>query len=259
MLTELKEAKRGYDELYRKVEWEATPWGLPPIFASFRIEIVKQEIVDHIPATSKRVLDAACGYGVLVDFLVRAGKLREYVGLDISSKMLKMAKAKLSDLPVEFVLGVGEFLPFKQGSFDVVVCAETLEHVVDKKKVINEISKTIKPRGLVIITTPRREWVKSWQKYFPLTFLLGILIKAKRRALTPAPKGVRDVYSSSKELRRLVISSSLKILKHQYIAFFPPFHTLIPYTTYIISLYKRLSQINKLQNLRRVQLLVATK
>jgi len=44
-------------------------------------------------------------------------------------------------------------LPFKDGEFELVLCTEVLEHVLDPKKVISEISRVLKPGGRVILTT----------------------------------------------------------------------------------------------------------
>lgn len=44
-------------------------------------------------------------------------------------------------------------LPFKDGSFEVVVCSEMLEHADDPQKVIDEIGRVLKPGGLAVLTT----------------------------------------------------------------------------------------------------------
>lgn len=260
MLTELKEAKRGYKEYYSKVDWKSCPWDYPTIFVGYRNILVKREVVNRIPATTKCLLDLGCGYGHLGDLLAKAGKLRGYVGVDICLYMLKMAKAKLNGLPLGLVLGVGEFLPFREGSFDVIVCCEALEYVVNQKKVVNEMSKASKFGGLIIIATGRKEWAKEWIKHFPLTYPLLVVswIKARKRGWY-VPKGVHDVPPSEKELRHFITTLGLKILEHERMIFLPPFHGAIPYTPSTISLYRRLNQMGCLQKLRRVQLLTAVK
>jgi len=49
-----------------------------------------------------------------------------------------------------------EDLPFKKRSFDVVICRELIEHVIDEKKALREISRVLKNKGYLLITTPNK-------------------------------------------------------------------------------------------------------
>lgn len=51
------------------------------------------------------------------------------------------------------VVGDAHILPFKDGSFEMVVCSEMLEHADDPRKVIAEIRRVLKPGGRVVLTT----------------------------------------------------------------------------------------------------------
>ena len=51
------------------------------------------------------------------------------------------------------VIGDAHHLPFKEGSFEAVVCSEMLEHADDPQKVISEIHRVLKPGGLAVLTT----------------------------------------------------------------------------------------------------------
>lgn len=51
------------------------------------------------------------------------------------------------------VVGDAHNLPFKDASFEVVVCSEMLEHADDPRRVISEIGRVLKPGGRVILTT----------------------------------------------------------------------------------------------------------
>jgi ubiquinone/menaquinone biosynthesis C-methylase UbiE len=44
-------------------------------------------------------------------------------------------------------------LPFKDGEFEMVLCTEVLEHVLDPKKVIAELNRVLVPGGILILTT----------------------------------------------------------------------------------------------------------
>jgi ubiquinone/menaquinone biosynthesis C-methylase UbiE len=51
------------------------------------------------------------------------------------------------------VVGDAHALPFKDGSFEVVVCSEMLEHANNPQTVIEEIRRVLKTDGLVVLTT----------------------------------------------------------------------------------------------------------
>jgi len=51
------------------------------------------------------------------------------------------------------VIGDAHHLPFKDESFEVIVCSEMLEHADNPQQVINEIQRVLKPGGLVVLTT----------------------------------------------------------------------------------------------------------
>lgn len=55
-------------------------------------------------------------------------------------------------------------LPFKDASFDAVICSEVMEHIPDEKKAISEIVRVLKPGGTLGVSVPRYwpEWI-CWQ------------------------------------------------------------------------------------------------
>lgn len=93
-------------------------------------------------STEMMVLDLACGTG-LVTFelsrLVRPSSL--IVGLDLSSAMLRVASGKKRSqarCQVDFVRAVGEFLPFREGTFRYVTVGLALRNFGDKLAVFRE-------------------------------------------------------------------------------------------------------------------------
>uniref|UniRef100_A0A7V4KD94 Class I SAM-dependent methyltransferase n=1 Tax=Fervidobacterium pennivorans TaxID=93466 RepID=A0A7V4KD94_FERPE len=102
-------------------------------------------------------LDVGCGKGDVTIPLAFLGY--KMVGVDISSenideaiKRLKVKKL-LKNNPV-FLLGDAENLPFKEGSFDFVICSEVLEHLKRPEKALKSIHEVLKPKGLLIVTVP---------------------------------------------------------------------------------------------------------
>lgn len=101
------------------------------------------------------VLDLGCGTGrYTIDLLNQSTRV---IGLDLSPKMVKIAKKKLGkNSPlnhVDFLLGDAEKLPFKRYSFDTIICVRVIQHVPDLQKFVNELARILKQDGKVIILT----------------------------------------------------------------------------------------------------------
>lgn len=112
------------------------------------------EFLNDVTPSRKNVLEIGCGYGSLSVYMAKKGA--RVTGVDISSEAIRISKrnALLNHQKVTFKRVNGERLPFKDKSFDVVVCCETLEHISNYKKAIAEIIRVIKDSGKIIITTP---------------------------------------------------------------------------------------------------------
>ena len=52
-------------------------------------------------------------------------------------------------------------LPFKDNTFDFIVCSEVLEHIIDYQSALSEINRILKPQGKLAISVPKffPEWV----------------------------------------------------------------------------------------------------
>ena len=112
------------------------------------------EFLDEIELHGKRVLEIGCGYGSLSVYMAKRGA--KVTGIDISSEAIKISKRNsfLNNQRVMFKKFCAEDLPFKDKNFDVIICCETLEHILNYKKVINEIIRVTKDSGRFVITIP---------------------------------------------------------------------------------------------------------
>jgi 2-polyprenyl-6-hydroxyphenyl methylase / 3-demethylubiquinone-9 3-methyltransferase len=106
-----------------------------------------------------RVLDVGCGGGLLSEEFAKKGAF--VTGIDISKNSIEIAKnhALESKLEIDYKKGSAEDIPEKDNSFDVVICADCLEHVEDLDKVISEISRVLKSDGLFCYDTINRTFL----------------------------------------------------------------------------------------------------
>jgi SAM-dependent methyltransferase len=102
---------------------------------------------EHLPARAGTLLlDAPCGAGRLFATLARRGRT---VGLDASPSMLDEARAGRRDL--ELVLGDVTRLPFRDSSFDAVVCCRLLHHLEEPQALQGVLAELVRvSRRLVI-------------------------------------------------------------------------------------------------------------
>lgn len=95
----------------------------------------------------KEVLDVSCGKGRILKRLFSPDS--RLTGLDISLEMLASAQSlKLSH--VDLLCGDAENLPLKSGLFDCAICLESLVHYPNPEKALRELSRVLKPEGILV-------------------------------------------------------------------------------------------------------------
>jgi O-antigen biosynthesis protein len=107
----------------------------------------------------KVVLDIACGEGYGSALMAKIAK--RVVGVDISKECIEHATRKyFSQCPnTRFLQGSVEKIPAENGSLDVVISFETIEHVSGdgQQQFLSEVKRVLKKDGIFIISTPDKE------------------------------------------------------------------------------------------------------
>jgi SAM-dependent methyltransferase len=115
-----------------------------------RLNLIRQYAPLESAGRDRRILDIGCGLGVYVR------KFREFsdavCGIDIDAKRLREGAKTTPGL----MLAVGEHLPFRDSTFDVIVLNEVIEHVRDDRATIAESLRTLRPGGRIVIYAPNR-------------------------------------------------------------------------------------------------------
>lgn len=97
------------------------------------------------------VLDVGCGSGRHSQDICESGGL--VYALDINEESLRRTHSLLQGKCV-VVMGDITNLPFKDSSFDKIVCSEVLEHVVDDEQGIREMVRVLKNDGILAVSIP---------------------------------------------------------------------------------------------------------
>jgi SAM-dependent methyltransferase len=85
-----------------------------------------------------RLLDVGCGIKPYEPFF--AGAVAEYIGVDVANPSAELE-------------GTVEEIPVPDGSFELVLCTQTLEHVDDPGRAVRELRRVVAPGGRVLAST----------------------------------------------------------------------------------------------------------
>ncbi len=99
------------------------------------------------------VLDVACGAGHVAEEI--APKVRQVVGLDLTSDLLRLGAERLKAKGLGNVLfqeGNADDLPFLSESFDLVVCRSALHHFRDPATMVREMARVCRAGGRVAVS-----------------------------------------------------------------------------------------------------------
>ena len=148
------------------------------------------------------VLDVGCGQSHIGKFF------NDYTGLEISIPALKAAVK--NNPKNHYLRGDGLHLPFKNRMFDLVICSDVIEHIQDKDRLLNELTRVFKKH--VLITTP--------PKGTPMEMLWTIYCGLKGIEYIDTPYEWR---MSKKDLLNMMKNHGLAIRNHRYLGFRLPY------------------------------------
>ncbi len=105
-------------------------------------------------AHGRRVLDAGCGSGYGAGVLARDAD--EVLGIDISGDAIDYARRYYQGKNVRFERASCLEIPAPDGSFDLVVAFELIEHLADWRAFLREVRRVLAPKGQFLVSTPNQ-------------------------------------------------------------------------------------------------------
>jgi len=152
----------------------------------------------------ENVLDIACGTGALEELLVSRYPALNITGIDISERMLSVARLKLKRYPkAVFQKGRASELPFPDEHFDLVVCASAFHFFDHPEKSLSEMRRVLKTDGKVIIL----DWCHDYVTCRICDALLKVFDPAHKRCYC------------QKELRRFLEQAYFRVRAEQRFRF----------------------------------------
>jgi ubiquinone/menaquinone biosynthesis C-methylase UbiE len=138
--------EEGTWEFYREVDRKFLKW-IPFMQVGAQHPFLTR-YVDMHGLKGKKLLDIACGTGVLTEQFVRMGA--DVTAIDLTPKAVELTKKRLAlyGLTAQVIEGDAQKLPFPDNSFDYVCAWGCLMHMPMTEKAISEIHRVLKPGGI---------------------------------------------------------------------------------------------------------------
>jgi ubiquinone/menaquinone biosynthesis C-methylase UbiE len=123
--------------------------------ADAEVEAAISELLQERPLG--RVLDVGTGTGRMIQLF--AGAADHFIALDNSTEMLRLARAKLSEMPnaatlqarTEIIRGDFNDLPFADKSFDTILFHQVLHYAQEPERAVTEAARVLAPGGRMLI------------------------------------------------------------------------------------------------------------
>jgi SAM-dependent methyltransferase len=147
----MTDRQRFYDGIADEFDDVMNPYDLER-----RIAVIFDQLLAGVQLDGALVLDAGCGTGEFS----RVAKARgaRVVSLDIGPKLLAVVRTK----GIEQVTAADvAALPFPDGTFDVVLSSECIEHTPSPRASLTELARVLRPGGRLAVTCPNRTWYWS--------------------------------------------------------------------------------------------------
>lgn len=170
------------------------------IFSKLLFNIVKKTVNSVKIKNGSKILDIGCGTGNLLFLLEKQNKELKLYGIDVSEKMLKIAKKKVKGAVLMNISASYIDKKFTREFFDYIFIVDVFHHIPEKEKLMKVFYKILKKNGKLIITD----------------FDFGIILNKIFRFIEPGNTGIY----TKKQMRALFTSSRFSFKKQKKFGLF---------------------------------------
>jgi len=113
----------------------------------------RNKFINKLAITNgNNILDVATGTGDIVKNIVRRNNVK-ITGIDISDKMIEIAKESIKDIKskISWDVGDAENLPYEDESFDLITISYGFRNLTDFNRALLEFNRVLKPTGSLAI------------------------------------------------------------------------------------------------------------
>lgn len=138
-------------------------WGVGAFARATQQNVQNVERLLAAAAPGGKLLDLGCDDGSRTRAFAAAANASEVHGLELVEARARLARER--GVRVE-IADLNSRFPYPDGTFDVVVSNQVLEHVWDLENFLGETHRVLRPDGLVVAST---ENLASWHNVLALT------------------------------------------------------------------------------------------
>jgi ubiquinone/menaquinone biosynthesis C-methylase UbiE len=127
---------------------------------------------------NRKILEIGAGSGIISYHVIQASN--DVISIDISANLFR--NTFFPENKIQFLLANGISMPFKDETFDIVICNQVIEHIPrhNQPSLVNEIFRVLGKDGLVYMATPNKFWPIEPHTKLPL--------------ISYFPKKISDIY-----------------------------------------------------------------
>ena len=120
--------------------------------AAFKRGKVVKDLITTIKLCNQlNILDLGSGEGGTSAVLSQENNVISY---DIN--LIRLKRQRFSDGKYSILNGDAESLPFRDSSFDLIIMQDVIEHIDNRRPLVNELSRVLKKEGIIYVSTPNR-------------------------------------------------------------------------------------------------------
>ena len=115
-------------------------------------DLVREEILNLIPGSTKHLLDVGCGMGTISSLAKKKFNIEEVVGIEKFENAASVAATKLDKVICGDIESLQ--LDYADNYFDCILCADILEHLINPENVLRKLRTLLNDNGVLITSLP---------------------------------------------------------------------------------------------------------
>lgn len=149
-----------YNELFTKNKlWNTSKPNMDETLRWWAID----SFVKEIAKPDMSILDVGCGRGIFSNLISKYGNV---IGIDPVESVIEYGRELYPSIGL-MALDLDQYCSlYPEKKYDLVLCTEVLEHVIDKTTFMQKIKNLLSDNGHLILTTPREEVKEHWMSLF---------------------------------------------------------------------------------------------
>jgi ubiquinone biosynthesis O-methyltransferase len=138
--------------------------------------VSKIRLVTTNDRSNLSIVDLGCGGGLVTENIAKNFANAKIIGYDMSEKSISIAREHGKKIPnLSYQVASIYDLPISNASVDVVIVSDVFEHLENLPRALDEISRVLKPGGLLVFDTIARTWWSFLTTYLVAQEVLGIV------------------------------------------------------------------------------------